>query len=78
MSRYYPLYLANFSKQGVNKIVRDTQGGGGRKSVTENFFAFLNTVSNAFLKLKVCLKARQGFKIHFLYTSFHSSKLTRL
>ncbi len=41
-------YLGIMLFLGVIQIIRDTQGGGGRQSVTETFFAFLNTVSNAF------------------------------
>jgi hypothetical protein len=54
----------------IQKISDTRSGGGDRQSVTQAFFDFLNAVSNAFLKLKVCLKPCQAAKYTFCILYF--------
>ncbi len=65
---FYP--KANTRGHSNNKWhSKDCPGGGGAfdKMSIIILLLFQNIVSNAFFKWKLCLTARQGFKIHFLY-----------
>ncbi len=52
-----------------------TLGGGSSKYCQTQFFCLLkHTVSNTFGRKTLCHKARYGFKIYFLFSSFNISK----
>ncbi len=43
--------ISSSSHLGVIQIIRDTRRGGGRRNVTHTFFAYLNAVFNAKIRL---------------------------
>ncbi len=68
-----------FKVLGIIQIIRDTQWGRVVDKVSKKLCFFKRCFKCFFFEgEKVSLKARQDFKIHFLYASFHSSKHNRL